>query len=232
MKSSSMTRSCSSYVAANMFTDSHRGSSTKRLPAITISRQTGSRGSVICQKLLQTLQENISPDMPDWHLYDQDLVKHILREHNLPEDLERFMPDSSVNEYTSTINELLGRHPSLWSLYEDSVETIQRLARQGHCIIVGRGGNHVTRSMGNVLRICISGSRNHRMRYLTNREHLTTKQIDAIMKNEDGKRKSYVRQHYNADADDPSDYDLMINTDHLSDETVVEILVHALKKLQ
>jgi len=127
------------------------------------------------------------------------------------------------------VNELLGRHPSLWTLYEDSVDTIQRLARQGHCIIVGRGGNHITRAMSHVLRVCIVGSRHNRLRHIVNREQLTPKQTDAILKKEDQARRSYVRQHYNTDVDNPNDYDLVLNTDHLSNEAVVEIITHAIK---
>ena len=231
MKTTTLSRECGSFVAANLFRDRQERPKIQTLPAITISRQTGARGTAICQRLQEQLQSAKAPDAPDWQLYDRELVHQILSDHNLPSDLARFMPDAAVGEYQSTINELLGRHPSLWSLFEDSVDTIQRLARQGHCIIVGRGGNHVTRAMSHVMRVCIVGSRHTRLRHIVNREHLTVKQTDAILKKEDHARQSFVRKHYNTDVDDPKDYDIMINTDHLEDQQVVEILVQALKTL-
>ncbi len=77
-------------------------------------------------------------------MFDENLVSQVLDDHDLPAELEKFMPDDTIGEWEGTINELLGRHPSLWSLFEKTSGTIARLARMGHCIIVGRGGNEVT----------------------------------------------------------------------------------------
>ena len=49
-------------------------------------------------------------EMP-WTLFDDDLIKQVLEDHQLPKDLEKFMPDDAMSEFEGTINELLGRHP-------------------------------------------------------------------------------------------------------------------------
>ena len=39
-----------------------------------------------------------------------------------------------------------------------------------------------------------------------------------------------MRQHFGADIDDAHGYDLVINTDNLSDESIVQILITAVKE--
>ncbi|WP_269524965.1 AAA family ATPase [Coraliomargarita parva] len=228
MSTSTSSRGCGSYVAANLFNPDHSQTASQTIPAVTVSRQTGSRGAAVCERLVTILEESNKGGENPWTLYDHDLVRQILRDHNLPEHLAQFMPDGSVSEYQSTINELLGRHPSLWSLYEDSVHTIRRLAHEGHCILVGRGGNFITKAFPQVLKVRIVGSKHRRIQEVMNRANVSTKQAETILRNEDNARASYVRKHYNSDIDEPTHYDLIVNTDHLNDEAAAGLIASAL----
>ncbi len=199
-------------------------------PAVTIARETGARGVAICTLLHHTLQERDKKDSLPWTLFDSELSKEILKEHGLPEHLEKFIPDEAVGEIESTVNEILGRHPSLWTLYEDTKETITNLARTGHCILVGRGGNHITRRLSNVLNVRLMGSHERRLEQIEKSMKLSRPMAEGLLKREDRARRSYVKQHYHADINDPHHYDLVINTDRLSDEAVVATIVGALPK--
>lgn len=102
---------CRSYVAANLH---HKPKAVSaRLPAITISRQTGARGRSIGSKLQAALRAREPKAKIPWTLFDDDLVKKVLEDHQLPADLEKFMPDNAVSGIESSINEILGRHPSM-----------------------------------------------------------------------------------------------------------------------
>lgn len=199
-----------------------------KAPAITIARQAGARGVTICTLLHQKLEERDAKEPPPWKLFDSELSKEILKTHGLPTHLEKFIPDNAVGELEAMTNEILGRHPSLWKLYEDSVETISNLARTGHCILVGRGGNHITRKLTNVLNVRLIGSHWHRQRNIQKNMQLSESEAEALLRREDKARRSYVKQHYHVDIDDPEHYDLVINTDYLSDEVVVATIMRAL----
>ena len=142
----------------------------------------------------------------------------------------QFIPDDSVGELESAINELLGRHPSLWSLFENTVDTIERLAKTGHSIIVGRGGNRITENLSNVLNVRLIGSRDVRLRYIIEHLGVSDKLADDLLKREDTARRNFVRQH-STDIDDPYLYDLVINTDRLSDQGVAACIIDALDNL-
>lgn len=233
MTTPNLLHECKSYIALNLAPrDVDPNAYTRQAPAITISRQTGARGIAICEKLHSKLQERSKKDSLPWTLYDSQLGKKILKDHNLPERLLKFIPDDSVGELEATINELLGRHPSLWTLFEDTVETIQRLANTGHSIIVGRGGNRITKDLNNVLNIRLIGSRDVRLKYVIEYMEVSTKLAEDLLKREDSARRNFVKQHFHCDIDDPYLYDLVINTDQLSNQGVTDIIINALDSLK
>lgn len=221
---------CRGYVAASMH---HKPKSKSvQLPAITISRQTGARGRSIGTQLQATLRAEDSKAKIPWTLFDDNLVKQILEDHQLPAELEKFMPDDAVSELESSINEILGRHPSMWSLFEKSVRTIVRLSRMGNCIIVGRGGNKITQGFPNVLQVRLIGTLEKRIQHMVALKHISRKEATDYIKKGDAARSRYMKQHFHCKIDDPLLYDLVINTDHCSDEQAVEILTAAIRKMK
>lgn len=214
---------CRSYVAANLHQKNKPAQTT--VPAITISRQTGARGRTIGNKLQQTLRALNPKAAIPWTLFDDNLVQKVLEDHNLPAELEKFMPDDAVGEIESSINELLGRHPSLWSLFDKTVNTILRLSRMGNCIIVGRGGNMITQGIPSVLHIRLVGSLEKRIQQMVAVKHISRKEAAEYIKKEDTARHRYVKQHFHCDIDDPMQYDFVINTDRHSDEQIIQMLI-------
>ncbi len=219
---------CRGYVAAHLHHKPHP-TAIKHPPAITISRQAGARGRTIGDKLQKALRAQTPKAAIPWTLFDENLVKQILEDSNLPTDLEKFMPDDAVSEIEGSINEILGRHPSLWSLFEKTVRTIVRLSRMGHSIIVGRGGNMITRNFPNVLRVRLVGSEQARIDQMVKAHGMSEAGAHKFVKEEDAARQRYVHQHFHCNIDDPNLYDLTINTDGLTDNDIVKILVTALQ---
>lgn len=223
---------CRAYVAAHLHHQTkYHPKQAKRLPAITISRQTGARAHSIGMKLQAALREDAPEGSVPWTLFDENLVKKVLEDHQLPADLEKFMPDDAVNEYEGAVNELLGRHPSLWTLFEKTVSTIVQLSRMGHSIIVGRGGNEITRGFHNVINVRLIGSKEQRIRHLVRTHGMELAYAKKFVKGEDAARRRFLKQHFDADINDPERYDIVINTDHLEDDAVVEMLAAAVRRM-
>lgn len=223
-------KECCSYVAALVQAQDHPEADglPQNPSAITISRQAGSRGRSIGEKLQQALGAESPKDAIPWAFFDEDLVEKVLKDHDLPTNLAKFMPDDSVSEIDSMINEILGRHPSLWTLFEHTVETMVHLCHMGHCILVGRGGNKVAEGLSNVTRVRFVGSKQRRLLQMINVHKMSLEAAKAYIKMEDQARKRYMKRHFDSDIDDPREYDLVINTDHYSDEAVVQIILSAL----
>lgn len=219
---------CRAYVAAHMAAKD-RDIAVTRPVSLTISRQAGARGVAIGNLLAKTLREQDQEGEIQWTLFDRDLIKQVLEDHQLPVDLEKFMPETKTSELEGAINEILGRHPSLWTLFEYTSQTILRLAQMGHSIIVGRGGNIVTQGMPNVVRARLIGSKAVRTDYLSRSKAISAQEAAEYIRREDAARLAYTRQHLDKDINDQYLYDMVINTDHLADEAVVHILQAAIE---
>lgn len=221
---------CRGYVAAHLHNSTTpRTEHTRRFPSLTLSRQTGARARSIGMKLQAVLRAQAADATVPWTLFDENLVQQVLEDHQLPSDLEQFMPDDTIGEITATINELLGRHPSLWTLFEKSASTIVRLSRMGHSIIVGRGGNEITKGLSNVLNVRLIGSETLRLRHMMKVHGMSETGGRKFIKEEDAARRRFIKQHFGTDIDDPMRYDLVINTDHLEDEAVVQLLLAGIR---
>ena len=51
---------------------------------------------------------------------------------------------------------------------------------------------------------------------------------NSYIKKEDRARQRYMKHHFNSDINDPLQYDLVINTDHYTDEAVVQIILNSI----
>src|SRR5215471_4576882 len=84
--------------------------------AVTISRQAGSGGHSVAEKLAQYLQAGEPMLATPWLIFDRNLVEKVLEDHKLPVRLAKFMLEDRVSEVTDTMDELFGLHPPSWIL--------------------------------------------------------------------------------------------------------------------
>lgn len=186
-----------------------------RWTAVTISRQCGARAIPIGQRLAQRLS---ATGGGPWALFDDNLVRQILADHDLPQRLARFMPEDVPSLVDDALCEILGVHPSDWTLFQHTADTIYRLATLGRAIIVGRGGHKVTSGMPNVLNVRLVGALDRRVAHMQRNRGTGDAEARAHVHRTDRARRRYVMAHFDSDIDNPLDYDLVLNTDNLTDE--------------
>src|SRR3974390_2317812 len=105
--------------------------------AITISRQSGSGGHSVAEKMIKLLRAR-DPDPPRPRtVFDRELVKKVLEDHHLPSRLEKFMPEDKISDISDTMDELFGLHPPSWTLVHKTALTILHLAELGKVVIIG-----------------------------------------------------------------------------------------------
>ncbi|HHY84660.1 MAG TPA: cytidylate kinase-like family protein [Verrucomicrobia bacterium] len=192
--------------------------------AITISRQCGSGGHEIAQKLAARLRASASPEAPPWTVFDRNLVERVLQDHNLPERLARFMPEDRTRQIEAILHEIFGLLPPAWTLVQQTAETILQLAELGNVIILGRGANIITASLPHMIHVRVMGSLERRIDRLCMAEGITRKEAAYRIRREDLGRRRYVRQNFHKDVNDPLLYHLVINTDLVSPDEAVDII--------
>lgn len=192
-------------------------------PGITISRMTGAGGRTVAAKLAEYLQTKVPRHAP-WTVFDRKLVEQVLEDHHLSKRVADFMPENHKSLLTDVFEELLGLHPSSWTLVHQTSETILHLAQMGNVILVGRGANVITKKLDTVFHVRLVGSLEKRSARVQQSQNLGPRDAVKFLKQEDTGRRRYLKEHFHEDIDDPLIYHLIINTDRISNDEAARLI--------
>lgn len=181
-------------------------------PVITISRMAGAGGHAVASKLVEYMHL-YTPTHCEWVVFDRDLVKKALEDHHLHKRIADFMHEGNKSIFTDTLEELLGLHPSAWTLVEYTTETILRLAHMGNVVLVGRGSSVITGKLPTAFHIRLIGSLEKRTARVQEVYNFDEKAALQFIKKEDEGRRLYLKNNFDKDINDPLLYHLVINTD-------------------
>ena len=98
---------------------------------------------------------------------------------------------------------------------QHTTKTILRLAGLGHAILVGRGANMITARLTNVFHVRLVAQLATRIRHAAGYYHLSEAEAAKLVREQDQARRRYLRRYFNAEIDDPTLYDVTLNTGRL-----------------
>jgi cytidylate kinase len=204
-----------------------RSEETRPRRAITISRQSGSGGHSVAEKLVTILRARDPEPSCPWTVFDRELVKKVLEDHHLPGRLEKFMPEDKSSDISDTMDELFGLHPPSWTLVHKTADTILHLAELGKVIVIGRGANVITGKLNYVFHVRLVGSLERRVKYMERLNGISHHEALELVCSEDLGRKRYLKKYFNKNIDDPLLYHLVINTDIVSFDEAANLIAQA-----
>lgn len=194
-------------------------------PVVTISREAGARGNSIAKTLAPELEASgVIPKYRPWTVFNEDLLDHCIREHNLPERTAEYFPEDKPEEIRTLIGELLGLHAGVYTNVRKVAESMRRLAEAGNAIIVGRGANVVTANVEHSLHVRLVGDKKVRAHHFAQLHDLTIEQASEEIVKRDRARVKYLKANFSLDIEDPRIYDLIINTDRFSNAAVARMI--------
>ncbi len=106
-------------------------------------------------------------------------------------------------------------------------QVIREYAEVGDVVIVGRGGHIILRDIPGVLRVRITASEEVRISRIMERFKVDVKEAERQVRQSDRDRARYLKHFYGADWQDPNLYDIMLNTDHVTLQKAVELVIVA-----
>jgi cytidylate kinase len=89
---------------------------------------------------------------------------------------------------------------------------IEEKAREGHCVIVGRGSPYILRNRPDTFRVFVYGSREEKLRRLL-RLKMSEKEAVEMVDTIDQERAAFVRKYFNAEWPCRRLYHMMLNSD-------------------
>ncbi|HKW28206.1 MAG TPA: cytidylate kinase-like family protein [Verrucomicrobiae bacterium] len=196
-------------------------------PAVTVSHQTGAGVPEITKRLAQRLQQTGFKGELCWTVLDQQLIERALEEHCWPKALAEHITEEKRFFIDELMDDLFGLRPPSWVLVPQVAETTLRLAMAGHVILVGHGATVITKKLPNVFHVRLTGSLPRRIERVQRLRNLKPEAAAQYVRREDRGRERYVKAHFHGQLANELLYDLVLNTDRVSDEDAAAILAES-----
>jgi cytidylate kinase len=189
----------------------------EKMSVITISRDFGSEGDYIAEKIAQAL---------GYHFVDKEFFSTVLSEYGLIE---------FDKEYDVL--------PGFWEKFdaqrfrrrEDVVDMLNRivraLAQHGNVVILGRSGFEVLREFADIVHVRLQAPLPVRIRRVMAELKIPLEQAEEVVKENDKVHVAFVQEYYKIPWDAVHAFDLVINTDKISPDLASSWLVEAVKAL-
>jgi cytidylate kinase len=187
---------------------------------ITISPQMGSGGPEIGMALAQRL---------GYRYVDQELIADAVRRYGLAEEKA-----SHLDESKPTLFERFDVETRRYITVMQT--TLLEFAEQDNHVLMGRGGQWLLRGIPQVLRLRVIAPFEMRVKQWIKRTAEMTgdtpNQRAAVefVRRDDTERAGRMRYLYEVDLDDPSLYDLIVNTEKLRYEAAVDMVERAVRR--
>ncbi len=205
------------------------------MAVITISRELGSEGDNIAEILCQTLGHK---------RVDKAILTQIAEEAGV--DVEAVLAkERSVTSgprlVSGEMTSLYRKQPTAFekkSALDDQTydrvlrEAMERFAKEGNVIIVGRGGQMILRDWPTALHIRLYAPLEERVQRLMQRENISEPEAKRRVTRSDEQKRQAIRQmHNNAEWTNLKYYHLAIDTARIPPEVAAKIIVLAVENL-
>jgi cytidylate kinase len=202
---------------------------------ITISRQYGAGGSEVARLVAEQL---------GWQVVDNEIVDLVARraglareevewqDERVPGFVERLARALAASSQEYTVPEIgvavRAEEPSLVRLTE---MVVKEVAAMGKVVLVGRAAPAVIGQLPDAIHVKVIAPPAFRIRYAQESDHLEARQAQRKVEEMDAQRARYHRDHYGRDWDDPSHFDMVLNTALLGFPGAADLVVRRARTL-
>jgi len=178
---------------------------------ITISKMLGTGGEEVAKEVSKRL---------NYAYYGEEELRQVAAETGFISDvqqLEERSPDFFERYFTEKPAIYLGRTQSV--IYE--------VAKQGNAVFSGRGSQLLLRVFDCALHVLVIGSRKKRIEQVMTGNRVDREVAEGMIDRSDHDKRGFLKFAFDKDWLDPKLYDLILNTDKLSLESAVRMIVDA-----
>ena len=195
------------------------------MPMITVSRQYGTGGHDIAERLAAELK------LP---FYDRDLITIAARESGIGEDAF----DQAEQAATTTLGYMLSNRsnrtpygmPLNDRLFMVQSGIIRTIADRGPALFVGRCADYVLDGYKPCINIFLQAELQHRVETVMQRERLGHREAEERVRRLDKSRATYYNYYTDRRWSDLKNYDIALNVTHLQPGEAAELLALFVRK--
>jgi cytidylate kinase len=115
--------------------------------------------------------------------------------------------------------------PSVDSLRGLIRSVIEDFADRGDAVLVSHAASHALADRPDALRVLITAGSQTRRARVTAGRNVSEKDADKLIARGDANRADYIKRFYDVAAEQPTHYDIVLNTDRLGVEQAVDLIV-------
>ena len=187
---------------------------------IALSRLPRSGGAELGRRVAEKLE---------FGFFGIEIVDQIARELGIQRHLVELLDEQVRSVIDRYVSDSFRRGVVTESTYvRQLVRVLATLGEGGRAVILGRGSAYVLRPE-RTLRVLVAAPRAYRVGRLAVETGLGGQEADDQLKWEDRKRLEFIRHHFDVDPDDPTLYDLVVNTATLGLDAASALVVEALR---
>jgi cytidylate kinase len=177
---------------------------------ITISQNLGSGGMAIARQVAETLKID---------LYDDNRLQAEALTLDIPPEVFKNLDEKAPGLF----DRILGIKPDV---YLDLIQAVvYEASRYGRGVIIGHGSQVLLREFGCALHVRIHAPMARRLRNLMHEQNLNRESAEKLIRKNDSERNGFFKFAFQHDIDDPSLYDLIINTEKLGSAAAVKTII-------
>ena len=184
------------------------------MAVITISRQLGSQGEEVAQKVGQQL---------GYRVVAQELVNQAATQCGSPVGALEIIDDLGLLNLHPTTED---RRNFLLAIRQ----VMEKLADNGNVIIVGRAGQIILGKRPDVFHVKVNAPEYLRAERVANQLEIPHSAALAQVRASDRSRRDYLRRYYHVQWDNPELYDLILNTARLNPSQGAGLICQALEQ--
>ena len=180
---------------------------------ITISREFGSGGSLLAEKVASAL---------GYHLVDKTFISEVLRQYGLAEfDIEY---EKQPGFWEGFDTERYERRDLMVRMLN---QVVRAVARHGNVVILGRSGYAILAGLADVLHVRLQAPFDDRVATVGAAKGISPADASVLVKAEDKIRRSFVESFYRTHWDAAHAFDIAINTAHVPIAQATDLVLQA-----
>jgi len=185
------------------------------LPVITVSREPGSGGRVVAERIAKQLGLD---------LFHGQIIQEIAESADTSARILETLDEKGLSVLDDWISTLVNRR-HLWpdQYLKHLMKVIGTIGEHGRAVIVGRGASFILPREVR-FRVRIVAPLEIRVKNVAHKFDVPSEEARRRVLRADSDRRAFVRKYFHADITDPVNYDLVINTETLSIDAAVEAI--------
>ena len=192
---------------------------TPRVTVITVSREPGSGGNLVARGISRKLGLD---------LFHQEVIHEMAGSAGVSARVMQTLDEKAMTVLDEWIASLVDdRH--LWpdQYLQHLMKVVGTIGEHGSAVMVGRGANFIVPPEKR-MRVRVVAPMDFRVKHVAREFQVSAETAKRRVVRTESDRRAFIRKYFNADIDDPANYDLIINTGTISVELAVESVIGAL----